>query len=720
MADLRSGDRLYADQVRQLYRQSQPAGLGTLINSSILVFALWGVVSSTLLGAWLCAVFLVTGARFLLYRAYLGTQPPDGDASRWARYFVTGAGIGGLMWGAAGSVLYPASSLPHQFLLIFLIGGMAMAAIVVLAPVRQAVFAFILPTLLPVIATVFLQDTVLHLYMGALMVVFLMILVSIAPIVSRMMRDALRVRFENDLLVQQLSEANRELSQRVTAQQRAEDVLRDSERRYRYMFEANPLPMWIRDEPTMDILAVNEAAIRSYGYSREEFLGLKATDLHVPDELAGYLQAVRGRDPAHTFTSQWRHRRKDGTVIDAETISYPFDFDGRVARLVVVNDVTERHRAERRLQIEHLVARILAEARTVEDALPQVLRAIGETGGWVYGAGWEIDRAADVLRCAESWCVSSSPELEAFGAFSRTRMQKPGTSKGPIHQVWTTNAPVWIEDIARDGGTMRAPQALRAGLRSVFAFPILLGESFYGVMEFFARDTLKPDSALVALARTIGSQIGQFMARKVAEQNLRFVASHDPLTGLFNRSMFLERLQQALAQAGRFERSLSLLFIDLDGFKLINDTLGHTAGDALLAELANRLRATLREGDVIARIGGDEFVVLIEEFAEVTQVAEVAKKALETAGRPFLLQGRECRVTASIGISLYPDDGKDAQTLLKNADMAMYLVKQQGRNGFRFYAPQMNVHMMERLSLESALRRAMERGELQLLYQPKV
>src|SRR5688572_17142630 len=190
-------------------------------------------------------------------------------------------------------------------------------------------------------------------------------------------------------------------------------------------------------------------------------------------------------------------------------------------------------------------------------------------------------------------------------------------------------------------------------------------------MEFFGREVCQPDAELIRVMHIIGSQIGQFMARKSAEQNLRFVASHDPLTGLFNRNMFNERLQQALAQAARFERSLSLLFIDLDGFKLVNDTLGHSAGDALLAELATRLRTALREGDVIGRMGGDEFVVLIEEFTEASQVAEVAKKALENATRPFVLQGRECQVTASIGISIYPEDGRDAETLLKNADIAM-------------------------------------------------
>ena len=266
----------------------------------------------------------------------------------------------------------------------------------------------------------------------------------------------------------------------------------------------------------------------------------------------------------------------------------------------------------------------------------------------------------------------------------------------------------------------RGPAALKAGLHSIFAFPIVVGEEFYGVIELFGREARQPDPGLVAAVQTIGSQIGQFMARKAAEQNLRFFASHDPLTGLSNRTMFNDRLHQALAQAARFERSLALLFIDLDGFKDVNDTHGHTVGDVLLAELANRLRASLREGDVIGRMGGDEFVVLIEEFTEAGQVSEVAKKLLDTVSRPFTLQGRDCHVTASLGISIYPDDGKDADTLIKNADMAMYLVKQQGKSSYRFYSPQMNVHLVERLSLESGLRRAIELGELTLLYQPRV
>ena len=184
--------------------------------------------------------------------------------------------------------------------------------------------------------------------------------------------------------------------------------------------------------------------------------------------------------------------------------------------------------------------------------------------------------------------------------------------------------------------------------------------------------------------------------------------------------MFSERLQQALAQAHRHNRRLAVLFIDLDGFKLINDTLGHDAGDVLLADLANRLRVCMREGDTLGRMGGDEFVVLIEGYDEDTQLLEVARKVLDTAAEPFLLRDGEHRVTASVGIAAYPQDGEDAHELLKNADIAMYRAKEQGKNNYQFHSPEMNTHLVERVAMEKALRRALERDELTLYYQPIV
>src|SRR5262249_38285648 len=156
---------------------------GSLVNSSILVFALWGVVSTTQLGAWLCAMFVVTAGRYLLYRAHAGANPADSEARLWARRFVTGAACAGLLWGIAGSLLYPSGSLPHQFLVIFLIGGMVLAGLVILAPVPAAFLAFMLPSMLLVIATVFAHGTMLHFFMGVMMTVFTAVLLGTLPVI---------------------------------------------------------------------------------------------------------------------------------------------------------------------------------------------------------------------------------------------------------------------------------------------------------------------------------------------------------------------------------------------------------------------------------------------------------------------------------------------------------------------------------------------------------
>ena len=202
-------------------------------------------------------------------------------------------------------------------------------------------------------------------------------------------------------------------------------------------------------------------------------------------------------------------------------------------------------------------------------------------------------------------------------------------------------------------------------------------------------------------------------------ERVEYLAYHDGLTGLPNRSLFSKLLDQSISQGHRFNRQLSVLFLDLDRFKQVNDTLGHEAGDMLLKEVANRLESCLRESDIVARLGGDEFVVMIPELKDEIYVATVAQKILAVIARPFNLLGQEFRVTASIGISVYPCDGEDEQTLKKNADIAMYQAKEEGRNNFQFYSEKLNANSLERLALESGLRRALENNEFELYYQAK-
>jgi diguanylate cyclase (GGDEF)-like protein/PAS domain S-box-containing protein len=208
--------------------------------------------------------------------------------------------------------------------------------------------------------------------------------------------------------------------------------------------------------------------------------------------------------------------------------------------------------------------------------------------------------------------------------------------------------------------------------------------------------------------------------RKRIEHELNHMATHDALTGLPNRLMFIQMLNQAILSAKRNKKQLAVLFIDLDRFKTINDSLGHEAGDILLQEIAKRFTQSLRAVDIVGRLGGDEFIILIEDFNNLNQVKKVAQKILATAIKPIVLMGEECRVTASIGISLCPKDGKDEQSLMKNADIAMYFAKEEGKNNYQFYSKNIHTTTNERLSIETNLRLALERREFYLNYQARL
>ena len=217
--------------------------------------------------------------------------------------------------------------------------------------------------------------------------------------------------------------------------------------------------------------------------------------------------------------------------------------------------------------------------------------------------------------------------------------------------------------------------------------------------------------------RGVGKDITE---RKHDEERIQFLANHDALTSLPNRAMFSEVLNLAIENARRYKRNFAVLFIDLDRFKNINDTLGHEAGDKLLQEMGARLTQTVRASDVVARLGGDEFVVLVQEVSEAKQVAAVARKVLSTLVKPMVIQRQECRVTASIGICMFPSEAQDDQALMKNADIAMYRAKEDGKNNYKFYSEEMNIHSFERLAMETSLRRGLERNEFFLHYQAKL
>lgn len=234
--------------------------------------------------------------------------------------------------------------------------------------------------------------------------------------------------------------------------------------------------------------------------------------------------------------------------------------------------------------------------------------------------------------------------------------------------------------------------------------------------EWLSISTVKDENGKVVNYIAIFNDITR---RKESEQQIQFLAHYDALTKLPNRTLFGDRIQQALAAAKRSSKKVALLFLDLDRFKSINDSLGHLSGDLLLQSVANRLKSCVREMDTVCRQGGDEFMVLLTEIDKAEDAAHIASKIVSAMSEAHLVEDSRLIVTFSIGISIYPDDAVDSPLMIKNADAAMYHAKEKGRNNFQFFTPDMNAEASQRLELESDLRRAVQRWEFELHYQPQ-
>ncbi len=313
-----------------------------------------------------------------------------------------------------------------------------------------------------------------------------------------------------------------------------------------------------------------------------------------------------------------------------------------------------------------------------------------------------------------------------LATISVNEMQPEG--RGLCGQAIRSRRPCIINDYLADPNAEAFHHSARLdGTNSGASFPLLAHDQVVGAMSFMSleKDTFTPEFAelLQRLVGNVSSALENFDRadeKTKADERIEYLASHDSLTRLPNREMFNGMLRRAIDAAARYQRQFAVLFIDLDRFKVINDSLGHEAGDMLLVEIGGRLRRALRSSDVVARLGGDEFVVILEEAAERPEVERIAGDLLSVLSQPLQLSGHECHTTASIGIAMYPSDGTDMQTLTKNADMAMYLAKEDGKNGFRFFTKEIKTQSIERLKVESALRRALERDQFSLHYQPKI
>jgi len=382
-----------------------------------------------------------------------------------------------------------------------------------------------------------------------------------------------------------------------------------------------------------------------------------------------------------------------------------------IASMVVAN----RRREQRHLHFMHVANRALrmdrmlhlvSDAASCAEALTGVLEELCRFHGASSGRIWQSRRASDPVH-----------EISRYDADLQPEMEQP-----KLH-------PVTAEAIRRN-----EPQAIRfprqdamhacgaaptfgAAPTSQVCIPIWVQQQRFAIVLTFATEPSDLE-AVVADVASLADAIRPALFRKVTEERIRFVAHHDNLTQLPNRLMFQERLDRILAAAHSGEQEFAVLCLDLDGFKLVNDTHGHETGDKLLAVVAQRLRDNMRENDTVARMGGDEFAIIQPPGNQPFAAVSLARRILETFSQPFNMDGRHAIIGTSIGIAIYPQDGDNADLLLRHADIALYRAKEAGRNNFQMFTPSMQTRQRERALIEQDLREAIAGQQFSLAYQP--
>ncbi len=458
----------------------------------------------------------------------------------------------------------------------------------------------------------------------------------------------------------------------ISERKQQEDALRTSEKRYRLLFEHN-LAGVVRTTLDGRILEVNQAAAGMFGFdSPEEALAISVASLYyTPSDRGAFLAKLKSEKSLTNYEGKFR--RKDGEPVWVlENVSLD---DGILESTLI--DITERKRVEEELYRAHHML------QTILDTIPQRVF-------------WK-DRNCTYLGCNRMLASDAglNNPAEIIG-------------KSDFDLAWSETAEVYRAD---DKLVMEQGSA-KLGYEEVQDRPDG-GQTWLRTSKLPLWDR---EGKVIGVLGTYED----ITERKVAEERVQFLAYYDALTGLPNRILLRDRLSQALATARRQKHKVALLFLDLDRFKTINDSLGHSVGDLLLQDVAERLKRCAREQDTVARLGGDEFLIVLTNVKDIPGVAVAAERFMDAMTAGFVIQGQSFSIGCSLGISIFPEDGADSETLIKNADAAMYSAKDGGRDNFQFFTADMNAQAVERLTLENGLRLALDKKELFLVYQPQM
>ena len=489
---------------------------------------------------------------------------------------------------------------------------------------------------------------------------------------------------------------------------------------FQALIDQVPDYLWVKDTSSRFVV-VNRALATDTGRAGiHEMIGLTDFDLHAPERASGFLDAeqnlIRTGQPIIDL---------EESVLDASGVLKWFsstkmplrDQDGKIVGILgVARNITERRRADDLRAGETRILEMIAMNAPLEEALEGVIKLVETQAPSLHGSIVLLHHDEMTLHCG------AAPSLPAEMARDLNGL-RIGSSVGSCGTAVYRREMVVCEDLERDPLWAAYRDLIGPyGYRSCWSTPILShqGEPL-GAFAMYAKEARAPTAGELKLVEASTRLAGIAIERRKAEERIAFMATHDALTGLPNRALLKDRLSQAMLFAERYDRWATVAFIDIDNFKLVNDSLGHSAGDELLKIVAARMVHCVRATDTVVRMGANEFAVLLfDQPKSADLVTATLQQLREAVGAPIEVSGHGLQVTCSIGLANYPKDGTEVDALIANAGSAMYRAKEMGRDNFQFYTPELNAKVHEKFLLQEELRKALSRDEFLLLYQPQV
>ncbi|WP_039785576.1 EAL domain-containing protein [Herbaspirillum huttiense] len=501
-------------------------------------------------------------------------------------------------------------------------------------------------------------------------------------------------------------------------QRRLDHALSSSEYRYRKLYEEGSDPI-VLISSELRYLDCNAAALRFFGVpDKDRIIGRKVglfsrhkarqPDQPDIDELVG--RVLAGQPQQFEWVTVRRNK-----IIHTDVTLNRAEFDRGYAIFAILRDISARKRAELLQSEQNRMLHLVMTDADLEDILKEI----------VLFADSQIPQSI----CSILMLNDDNTHFSAIISARLSDRMRHGYMSMPIahgngasSEAVLTRTPYVVGDIHTDPVMNNARQFIHLEEFPSCGSWLIIGKEgqVLGVFSALLKEHGIPSSEYLHLTGVAADLASVAIESRRADERIRHLAHYDELTGLPNRFLCTQHVSNAITHAEHRNGMVAVLLMDLDRFKNINDTFGHEAGEAVLQEIAQRFRNTLRELDILARVGGDEFIVLVDDFDDPLQLGEIAQKLLTEARKPFIIDGQEAMLSASIGIATYPGDGDNAQTLIKNADIAMYRAKHHGKDDYRFFSDEVNTNTVERIALEAELRRAIERAEFVVHYQPKI